>query len=140
MTTFDLERFVTAQDDAYPRAFADLREGHKRSHWLWFVFPQIAGLGHSPMARFYAIASIAEARAYLAHPVLGPRLDTCTRAMLAHKGQRAEAILGGIDALKFRSSLTLFEAVADDPALFAAALDAFYEGGRDARTLELLGR
>ena len=140
MTGFDLARFVAAQEDIYKQALAELRAGRKQSHWMWFVFPQIAGLGHSPMAVRYAIGSADEARAYLAHPVLGPRLHEGVAAMLAHKGARPEAILGGIDALKFRSSLTLFEAVADDPASFAAALDAFYDGGRDQRTLELLGR
>ena len=140
MTGFDLARFVAAQEDIYKQALAELRAGRKQSHWMWFVFPQIAGLGHSPMAVRYAIASAEEARAYLAHPLLGARLRECVAAMLAHRGQRPEAILGGIDALKFRSSLTLFEAVADDPAPFAAALEAFYDGVRDARTLELLGR
>lgn len=138
MTAFDLQRFVTAQDGIYAQALAELRAGHKQSHWMWFVFPQLAGLGASPMAVRYAIQSAAEARAYLADPVLGPRLREGAAAMLAHKGARPEAILGGIDALKFRSSLTLFEAVADDPSLFAGALDAFYEGERDQRTLELL--
>jgi uncharacterized protein (DUF1810 family) len=107
---------------------------------MWFVFPQIGGLGHSAMAQLYAIASLAEARAYLAHPLLGARLREGVTAMLVHRGLSAEAILGGIDALKLRSSLTLFEAVADDPAPFAEALAAFYGGARDERTLELLGR
>lgn len=106
---------------------------------MWFVFPQIAGLGHSPTARFYAIADRAEAQSYAGHPLLGPRLLECTEAMLGWAGKRdAEAILGGIDALKFRSSMTLFEACADDPAPFAAALDAFYGRERDAATLSLL--
>jgi uncharacterized protein (DUF1810 family) len=140
MTAFDLGRFLTAQEDVYPRALAELRAGRKQSHWMWFIFPQLAGLGHSPTARFYAIASADEARAYLAHPLLGARLRESVAAMRRHRGQRAETVLGGIDALKFRSSLTLFEAVADDPALFAEALDAFYDGERDRRTLELLGR
>ena len=140
MTGFDLARFVTAQEDIYREALAELRAGRKQSHWMWFVFPQIAGLGHSPIAIRYAIHSAAEARAWLAHPVLGPRLRECVAAMLVHRDQRPEAILGGIDAMKFRSSMTLFEHVADDPAPFAAALDAFYDGARDERTLELLGR
>nr|WP_319236532.1 DUF1810 family protein [Sphingomonas sp.] len=107
---------------------------------MWFVFPQIEGLGHSVMAQRYAIASAAEARAFLAHPILGERLRAITRALLAHAGLPPEAIMGGIDALKLRSSLTLFDAVAADPAAepFAAALDAFYDGQRDARTLERL--
>ena len=140
MTAFDLARFVTAQEDVYAQALAELRAGRKQSHWMWFIFPQLAGLGHSPTARFYALASAAEARAYLADPLLGTRLHECVAAMLAHRGERPEAILGGIDAMKLRSSLTLFEAVADDPAPFAAALEAFYDGIRDDRTLELLGR
>ena len=140
MTGFDLEHFVAAQEGVYPQALAELRAGQKRSHWMWFVFPQFAGLGTSPMAVRYAIGSADEAQAYLAHPVLGLRLREGVAAMLAHKGARPEAILGGIDALKFRSSLTLFEAVAEEPAPFAEALEAFYGGVRDGRTLALLGR
>jgi uncharacterized protein (DUF1810 family) len=140
MTAFDLQRFVTAQEGVHARALAELKAGHKQSHWMWFVFPQLAGLGTSPMAVRYAIRSADEARAYLAHPMLGPRLREGVATMLAHKGTRPEAILGGIDALKFRSSLTLFEAAVDDPAPFAAALDAFYDGERDERTLALLAQ
>lgn len=136
---FDLGRFTAAQADSWPAALAELKAGRKQSHWMWFVFPQLAGLGSSPMAIRYAIASAAEARAFLAHPVLGARLREGVAAMLAHRGESAEAILGGIDALKFRSCLTLFEAVADDPASFADALAAFYGGNRDERTLALLG-
>jgi uncharacterized protein (DUF1810 family) len=140
LATPDLGRFIEAQVLAWPTALAELKAGRKQSHWMWFIFPQIAGLGHSPMAVHYAIANAQEARAYLADPVLGTRLREGVAAMLAHRGKTAEAVLGGVDALKFRSSLTLFEAVADDPTLFAEALEAFYGGGRDARTLELLGR
>lgn len=107
---------------------------------MWFIFPQIAGLGRSPLAARFAIVSAEEARAYLAHPVLGGRLRQGVATMLTHRNRSAETILGGIDALKFRSSLTLFEAVADEPALFAEALDVFYGGARDGRTLELLAR
>jgi uncharacterized protein (DUF1810 family) len=135
---FDLGRFVEAQAASWPAALAELKSGRKQSHWMWFIFPQLAGLGSSPMAVRYAIGSAEEARAYLADPLLGARLREGVAAMLAHKGRSAEAILGGIDALKFRSCLTLFEAVADDPALFAEALDAFYAGEQDARTLALL--
>jgi uncharacterized protein (DUF1810 family) len=138
MAASDLGRFVDAQDAIWPTALAELKAGRKQSHWMWFIFPQIAGLGASPMAIFYAIASAQEARAYLADPLLGARLREGVAAMLAHKGQRPEAILGGIDALKFRSSLTLFEAVADDPAVFADALAAFYDGERDEHTQRLL--
>ena len=133
----DLDRFVAAQDDVYPQALAELRAGAKRSHWMWFVFPQIAGLGQSAMARTYAIASADEARAYLAHPVLGARLVEATSAVTGARGS-AEAILGGIDAVKLRSSMTLFAAVADDPAPFRAALARFYGGADDPATLDLL--
>ena len=133
----DLSRFVTAQADVYDTALAELRAGAKRSHWMWFIFPQIAGLGQSAMARRYAIASADEARAYLAHPLLGPRLIEATAAVVAAKS-RAEAILGGIDSIKLRSSMTLFAAVAADPAPFRAALDRFYDGAPDPATLALL--
>lgn len=135
----DLTRFVDAQRGMYDVALAELRAGTKRSHWMWFVFPQIAGLGQSPTARFYAIRDMQEAHAYLAHPLLGGRLAACVEAMLDWSGRRsAETILGGIDAVKLRSSLTLFEAAGGD-ASFAACLDAFYEGERDPATLALLG-
>lgn len=133
----DLERFVTAQEGVYPRALAELRAGAKRSHWMWFVFPQIAGLGSSATARTYAIRDAAEARAYLAHPVLGPRLIEATAAIVAARGS-AEAILGGVDAMKLGSSMTLFASVADDPAPFDAALARFFGGERDAATLARL--
>lgn len=135
----DLTRFVDAQRGVYDTALAELRAGAKRSHWMWFVFPQIAGLGQSPTARFYAICDVQEAHAYLAHPLLGSRLTTCVAAMLDWSGRRsAEMILGGIDAVKLCSSLTLFEAAGGD-ASFAACLDAFYDGERDPATLALLG-
>ncbi|QIG78716.1 DUF1810 domain-containing protein [Stakelama tenebrarum] len=134
----DLSRFVDAQRGIYSQALAELRDGAKRSHWMWFVFPQIAGLGQSPTARHYAIADLAEAGAYLAHELLGPRLLECTQAMLTWSGKRsAEAILGGIDAVKLRSSMTLFEAAGGDGA-FSECLDAFYGGERDAATLDRL--
>jgi uncharacterized protein (DUF1810 family) len=138
MAAFDFGRFIEAQAGSWPAALAELKAGRKQSHWMWFIFPQLAGLGTSPMAVRYAIGSAGEARAYLADLVLGARLREGVAAMLAHRGQRPETILGGIDALKFRSCLTLFEAVAEDPALFAEALAVFYEGGRDERTLALL--
>ena len=133
----DLSRFVAAQADTYATALAELRRGAKRSHWMWFIFPQIAGLGQSDMARRYAIASAEEARDYLAHPLLGDRLVAATAAVVAAQGS-AESILGGIDAIKLRSSMTLFAAVADDPAPFRAALDRFYDGRPDPATLALL--
>ncbi len=133
----DLDRFVSAQADVYPQALAELRRGRKTSHWMWFVFPQIAGLGRSETARFYAIRDADEARTYLAHPVLGPRLIETARAVTVAPGS-AEAILGGIDAMKLRSAMTLFAAVADDDAPFVAALDRFFDGQRDPATLALL--
>ena len=136
----DLARFIDAQRDVYDGALAELHAGEKRTHWMWFVFPQIAGLGHSPTARFYAIRDLREAGDYLAHPLLGARLAACVAVMLGWAGKRsAEAMLGGIDAVKLRSSLTLFE-VAGGGALFGDCLDAFYEGERDPATLALLGQ
>jgi uncharacterized protein (DUF1810 family) len=133
-----LERFVAAQEGVYPQALAELRLGRKQSHWMWFVFPQMAGLGRSDTARFYGIASAAEARAYLAYPLLGPRLIECAEALLAQPERRAEAIFGAVDAMKLKSSMTLFESVAPDPAPFAAVLGVFFAGERDAATLGLI--
>lgn len=135
--THDLSRFVAAQADSYDIALAELRAGRKRSHWMWWIFPQIAGLGRSDTARRYAISSAAEARAYLAHPMLGPRLLACAHAVAAAAGD-AEEIMGSIDALKLRSSMTLFAAVADDPGPYRAVLDRFFAGRPDAATLRLL--
>lgn len=134
---FDLERFVAAQAGSYETALAEIRRGAKRSHWMWYVFPQIAGLGHSPMAQRYAIRSIAEARAYLDHPLLGERLRACVAALQDLAATSAEAVFGGIDAVKLRSSLTLFEAAGGGP-LFAAAIERWFAGKRDAATLSLL--
>ena len=140
MVANELDRFVAAQRDSYAAALAELRAGDKRGHWMWFVFPQIAGLGRSAQAQRYAIVDRAEACAYLAHDVLGPRLVECSEAVLDWRGRRtAEAMLGDIDAMKLRSSMTLFEAVSGD-ARFAAVLDGFYSGARDDRTLALLDR
>ena len=136
---FDLQRFEDAQQPVYGQALGELRRGRKQGHWMWFVFPQIAGLGSSAMARRYAIGSLAEACAYLDHALLGPRLGECTRALLAHRGVGAEAILGGIDAIKLRSSMTLFGEAAGPDSLFDACLAAFFDGARDSRTLDLLG-
>jgi uncharacterized protein (DUF1810 family) len=137
-----LGRFRSAQQQGgiYERAFAELKAGAKRSHWMWFVFPQLAGLGHSEMSRTYAISSLEEARAYLADPVLGARLRDCAAALLEHDGAGAEQILGAIDALKLRSSMTLF--VRADPAepLFARVLDRYFGGAGDPATDALLGR
>lgn len=141
----DLQRFVVAQDapsgahTTYERALAELADGAKRTHWMWFVFPQIEGLGSSPMAQRYAIADLAEARAYLDHPVLGPRLRACVAALAALEGKTAREIMGHPDDLKLRSSLTLFAKAAEDPTDFEAALDRCYGGEPDPRTLQRLG-
>ncbi len=138
MAAEGLERFVEAQARNYADALAELRRGRKASHWMWYVFPQIAGLGRSDMARFYAIRDRDEALAYLAHPLLGPRLAEATDAVLGHAGRHsADAMLGPIDAVKLRSSMTLFEAVGGG-ARFGTCLDAFYGGERDGETLRLL--
>jgi len=134
-----LERFVEAQRSIFDEALAELRAGTKHSHWMWFVFPQMAGLGRSSTARFFAIADAMEAGAYLLHPLLGPRLRECTEAMLGWAGRKsAAAILGPVDTVKFISSMTLFDAVAEDDDLFARALAAFNRGERDPLTLERL--
>lgn len=135
---YDLERFTRAQDAVIERVFAELGAGEKRSHWMWFVFPQIAGLGHSEMARRYAISSLDEAKAYLAHPVLGKRLRTCTELVNGAKGRSAEQVFGYPDVLKFQSSMTLFSCAQPDEPVFAQALDRFYEGRRDEATLDRL--
>ena len=132
-----LERFVKAQEGIYPRALAELKAGRKQSHWMWFIFPQIAGLGHSAMAQMYAIASLEEARAYLAHPLLGPRLRECCEAVLAVEGKSAHTIFGSPDDLKFRSSMTLFD-LASPNDIFRAALDKYFDGEADPLTLQTL--
>ncbi|MGA8358711.1 MAG: DUF1810 domain-containing protein [Xanthobacteraceae bacterium] len=135
---FDLNRFVDAQASVYQRVLTELRGGRKASHWMWFIFPQIKGLGSSPMAKKYAIASRAEAQAYLDHPVLGSRLRECARLVTAVPDRSVEEILGYPDNLKFRSSMTLFAAVAADTKDFTDALDKFYGGKADPATLERL--
>ena len=124
---FDLARFVEAQQRDYQQALDELRAGAKRSHWIWYVFPQLRGLGRSEMAEHYGISGLDEARAYLAHPLLGPRLEDCARALLSHRGRSARQIMGSPDDLKLRSSMTLFQAVAPQQPLFAEVLQAFYE-------------
>jgi uncharacterized protein (DUF1810 family) len=126
----DLERFVTAQDSGgtYQRAVTELRNGRKTSHWMWFIFPQIAGLGRSAMAQAYAISDLAEARAYLAHPVLGPRLVECAEIVAGHSGLSAEDIFRGIDAIKLRSSMTLFARADPDEAIFRRVIDHYFTG------------
>jgi uncharacterized protein (DUF1810 family) len=133
---YDLERFVAAQDagGSYECAAAELRAGRKTSHWMWFIFPQIAGLGHSPTAQRYAISSLAEARAYLAHPVLGARLAGCAAILTGLAGRTAEQIFGEVDAVKLRSSITLFMHAAPGEPLFAQVLDQYFGGEPDAAT------
>ncbi len=137
---YRLQRFVQAQDgaDSYEHALSELRAGRKTGHWMWFVFPQIAGLGHSEMARTYAISSIQEARAYLDHPVLGPRLLESTRALAALRGRSADQVLGEIDAMKLRSSMTLFARAAPVEPLFREVLDRYFGGAPDEATEQRL--
>jgi uncharacterized protein (DUF1810 family) len=134
---YDLARFVSAQDSIYPQVVAELRAGRKRSHWMWFIFPQLEGLGHSAMARRYAIGSIEEARAYLDHPLLGERLQECGRLVLG-AATDAHAIFGSPDDLKFHSSMTLFERADPDEPVFWQCLDRFFGGRPDALTLTRL--
>lgn len=136
---FDLDRFVRAQQGVYDVALDELRRGRKSSHWMWFVFPQLAGLGRSATAVRYAITGVDEARAYLAHPVLGPRLLTAADVAHDAPARSADALLGGIDSVKLRSSMTLFARVATDPQPFVAVLDRWYDGAEDPATLRLLG-
>jgi uncharacterized protein (DUF1810 family) len=140
VTVYDLERFVEAQNagGTYERVLAELRLGHKTSHWMWFVFPQIAGLGQSQMSRTYAIGSLSEARAYLAHPILGSRLKECCRLVLDTRAPTAEAIFGGIDAVKLRSCVTLFGRADPSEPLFSQVLDRYFNGRPDPATKELL--
>ncbi|HUO99856.1 MAG TPA: DUF1810 domain-containing protein [Rhizomicrobium sp.] len=131
----DLQRFVDAQERVIARVREELKAGAKKSHWMWFIFPQIAGLGHSETARRYALASLAEARAFAAHPVLGPRLRECVKLVLAAKDKSASDIFGYPDDLKFRSSLTLFAHATDDP-LFRQAIEKYYSGEEDPETVK----
>jgi uncharacterized protein (DUF1810 family) len=141
---YDLQRFVNGQNEQYGRAghtifdeaCEELRAGAKRSHWMWFVFPQIKGLGSSPFARKFAISSVAEAQAYLQHPVLGPRLIDCTQLMNQIQGRTAGQILGGIDEMKFRSSMTLFSAATTENRVFLDALEKYFQGEPDQATLD----
>ena len=137
---YDLERFVTAQDagGTYRRAVDELRAGFKSGHWMWFVFPQIAGLGQSPISRRYAITSLGEAAAYLQHPVLGPRLHECAEILAGLKGRSADQVFGSIDAMKLRSSMTLFHRAAPDDPLFGRVLTRYFDGIADHATDALL--
>jgi uncharacterized protein (DUF1810 family) len=137
--TFDLERFVAAQDPVFEDVIAELANGAKTSHWMWFVFPQLAGLGTSAISQRYALSGIEEAEAYLAHPVLGPRLLMAMALVMAARPKSATTILGPVDAAKLHSSMTLFAVAAADPEPFVAVIDAFYGGAPDPATVKLLG-
>ena len=135
MDDYHLERFIEAQEPVFTQACSELRAGEKRSHWMWFIFPQIRGLGHSPIAKFYAISSRAEAAAYLEHPVLGPRLRESTRLVNLVEGRSAEQIFGYPDYLKFRSSMTLFAHATTENEIFVAAIEKYFGGEYDSATL-----
>ena len=136
---FDLDRFVIAQQDDYETALAEIEAGRKRSHWMWYIFPRVAGLGLSEMSRRFAIKSLNEARAYLDHPILGPRLRACAEALLAIEGRSAHEIFGSPDDMKFGSCMTLFSLVPDAPPYFKEAIDHLLGGIPDAATIALLG-
>jgi uncharacterized protein (DUF1810 family) len=135
----NLNRFVEAQESSYATALAEIQQGRKRSHWMWYIFPQIRGLGYSSTAQFYAIEDAAEAQAYVQHPVLGPRLLAICRALLGLSGQNATTILGTPDDLKLRSSMTLFASLPNPDPVFQAVLDKFFRGQPDPQTLRILG-
>ena len=135
----DLKRFVQAQEGDYERALSEVKSGRKRSHWMWHIFPQIEGLGFSTTSRRYSIKSIGEAKAYLSHPVLGPRLMECAEAVLGVEGRSAYEILGSPDDMKLRSCATLFACVAPAGSVFERLLDKYFQGERDQKTLHLLG-
>lgn len=134
-----LDRFIDAQRGIYPIALAEIVSGQKRSHWMWFIFPQLRGLGTSDMAYTYGISGLDEARAYLAHPVLSERLIEISGALLAHGDKTPSAILGPVDAMKLQSSMTLFSVISENDSVFHKVLEQFYGGNRDTRTLQLLG-
>ena len=139
MSDANLDRFVEAQQPIYAEALAELRRGAKRGHWMWFVFPQLAGLGRSETSRYYGINGLAEAQAYAAHPVLGERLRECVLAVLTHEDKTPEDIFGGIDAVKLRSSMTLFDLAAEGAGPFRQVLDQFFDGVPDETTHAMLG-
>ena len=137
---YDLNRFLQAQEDDYEQALSEIRSGQKRSHWMWYIFPQFAGLGSSEMSRYYSIKSRAEAEAYLGHPILGPRLVECAEATLQIEGRSALAIFGSPDDQKLRSCATLFASVSPDGSVFHRLLDTYFQSAPDRRTLQLLER
>ena len=140
MNAIGLDRFVEAQAHAYADALAELRDGRKQSHWMWFVFPQLAALGRSATARHYGLSGLAEAQAYLAHPVLGPRLEGCCALLLQVQGRTAEQVFGAVDTLKLRSCLTLFDAAAPARVIFRQCLQQYFAGEPDDLTLSLLAQ
>ena len=137
MDEYNLTRFIEAQEGVYPTALKEVREGYKRSHWMWFIFPQLRGLGHSYYANFYGISGAEEAKAYLSDPILGPRLRKISEALLELETDDAREVFGGIDSAKLRSSMTLFDAVEPD-SVFARVLDKYFNGQRDNRTIKIL--
>ncbi len=137
--SYDLDRFISAQEGIYAGVLDELKRGRKVGHWIWFIFPQVAGLGYSAMSQQYAISSLDEARAYLAHPILGPRLRECAATALAATGRTALEIFGSIDAMKLRSSMTLFHRAAPDEPVFAQVLERYYDGKADEATDARLG-
>lgn len=137
---FELSRFLEAQDRVYDRVLSELRSGRKRTHWMWFVFPQIEGLGYSSTTQYYSIKSKEEARQYLNHPLLGKRLRECAESILALEGLSASSIFGYPDDLKLKSSMTLFASVAEPQSVFSRVLEKYFQGNRDERTLALLDR
>lgn len=137
---YRLSRFVEAQEPVYETVLRELEHGRKESHWMWFIFPQIAGLGHSPTAQRFAVSSLDEARAYLAHPLLGSRLIQCTRTVNAVRGRTAHQIFGSPDDMKLRSSMTLFRKAASDPEPFTTAIDRYFDGEADQRTLDIVAQ
>jgi uncharacterized protein (DUF1810 family) len=135
----DLKRFLEAQEEDFAIALAEIKNGRKQSHWMWYIFPQIAGLGFSTTSRFYAIKDLAEAASYLAHPILGKRLVEISNALLAVEGKTAHQIFGSPDNMKLRSSMTLFGALEQTDPVFQSVLDKYFDGAKDERTLELIG-
>ena len=136
--SFNLQRFIDAQSSGYEQVCDELRRGRKTGHWIWFIFPQLEGLGHSFMARKYAISGLQEARAYLEHPLLGARLTECTELVVAIEGRSVDEIFGAPDDMKFRSSMTLFAAASENPGVFGVALQKYFGGNRDVLTVERL--
>jgi uncharacterized protein (DUF1810 family) len=137
-STVSLDRYTDAQSESYDEIIRELRNGEKVTHWMWYVFPQIAGLGHSATAKFFAIRDPSDAQAYLDHPILGKRLIECTKIVLSLKDKSALEIFGGVDAMKFRSSMTLFMSIAGSDSVFKAAIEKYFDGEPDQKTLDIL--